>query len=53
MNGPGKGDKWRKGTNFNKYRTNFDNISSTDIKCTIYKNIKNLKNGKIRYIYSD
>jgi hypothetical protein len=46
----GKGDKWRKDFDFNKYYTNMDSLSGEKPKTKAKKVIK-LKNGKTRFIY--
>ena len=48
-NHSGKGDKWRL-TDYKKFRTNFDSISSASSQPKATK-IEHLKYGHTRYIY--
>ena len=46
----GKGDKWRKDFNYQKFWDNWDNITKTETDKK-HKEIKKLKHQKVRYIY--
>jgi len=51
MSGPGKGDKWRKNFNFKSFWDNYDLILTSKKERRNNPRRKNLKGGKVRYIY--